>query len=102
MYPWVQARTGFASLERVLEYTSLPQEAARSCDADPCSSEWPLSGAIEFTGLSMRYRPGLPLTLVDFSARIEAQQKAGIVGRTGQTPFLHFFSEMGGGRWVLE
>ena len=79
-----QLRTYVACLERVLEYLHLPQEAAREVAADPPAGKWPHAGAaIEFRALSMRYRPGLPLALKDFSATVGARQKAGIVGRTG-------------------
>lgn len=42
-----------------------------------------LSGDIVFDDYAMAYRPGLPLILDGFSARIPEGQKVGIVGRTG-------------------
>ena len=60
----------FTSLERVLEYASLPQEAARTLPQDPDPAAWPEEGAIELRGASMRYRPGLPLALKGVSVRI--------------------------------
>ena len=33
--------------------------------------------------MSMRYRPELPMVLKDLNIDIEAEQKVGIVGRTG-------------------
>ena len=80
---FVQTRTGLTCLERLLEYQSLPQEAPHAVKSDPESGEWPSRGAIVFQDVSMRYRPGLPLALEGFSVSVPAQQKVGIVGRTG-------------------
>lgn len=44
---------------------------------------WPRQGAIEFNNVKMRYREGLPLVLKGISLSIKAQEKVGIVGRTG-------------------
>ena len=42
-----------------------------------------LSGDIEFDAYSMSYRPNLPFVLNEFSVKIPAGKKVGIVGRTG-------------------
>lgn len=42
-----------------------------------------LAGDIEFDAYSMSYRPDLPLILNEFSVRIPAGKKVGIIGRTG-------------------
>ena len=76
-------RSALASLERLLEYKSIPQEASHNLASDPAADAWPLTGRIEFRDLAMRYRAGLPLALQHFSATIEARTKVGIVGRTG-------------------
>ena len=44
---------------------------------------WPLHGSISYKKYSMRYRPGLPLVLSSINCDIGAQEKIGIVGRTG-------------------
>lgn len=80
---FIQMRTSFAALERLLEYTDIEQEPPHALKTDPPPAEWPKGGHIVFEDVSLRYRPGLPLSLVGFSAVIEAQQKVGIVGRTG-------------------
>ncbi|KAL1500520.1 hypothetical protein AB1Y20_013176 [Prymnesium parvum] len=79
----VRAANGFASLERLLQFRELPQEPAHFLPSDPAESEWPAGGRVEFRALSLRYRPGLPLVLIDFSTVLEAKSKVGIVGRTG-------------------
>lgn len=41
---------------------------------------------IEFKGVKMRYRPGLPLVLKGLDVCIEAGTTCGVVGRTGTDP----------------
>lgn len=87
-----------ASLERLLEYLGLPQEAARTLPPAAVApvppqtgavrtgehgAAWPTAGAIEFVDLELRYRPELPLVLVGLNARIVGGERAGICGRTG-------------------
>jgi ABC-type multidrug transport system fused ATPase/permease subunit len=38
---------------------------------------------IQFNDYSMRYRPGLPLVLKNIALALKAQEKIGVVGRTG-------------------
>lgn len=61
-------------LYSVLEYTSLPAEAAGITSKDPTPS-WPEQGAIKFTAVDLRYRPGLPLVLKDVSFEVRAGEK---------------------------
>ncbi|KAF7342738.1 ABC protein [Mycena sanguinolenta] len=46
-------------------------------------AEWPAHGSIEFKGVTMAYRPGLPNVLHGISLQIRAGEKIGVVGRTG-------------------
>ena len=80
---FMQLRTAMASLERLLEYLTLPQEAAHSLSSDPKPAAWPARGRIEFHDLVIRYRPELPPAIDGLSATVEGGAKAGIVGRTG-------------------
>jgi ABC-type multidrug transport system fused ATPase/permease subunit len=79
--------TTLTSLERVLSYTGngVPQEAEAELPIDQelraCS--WPTKGAISVRGVSLRYRPNLPLALRSVSFEVEGGQKIGVVGRTG-------------------
>ena len=50
--------------------------------ADQCPA-FGRSGALEFRGLTVRYRPGLSPAVVDFTASIAPKLKTAIVGRTG-------------------
>lgn len=42
-----------------------------------------MEGAIKLSDVQMRYREGLPLVLKGITLDIKAQEKIGIVGRTG-------------------
>lgn len=45
--------------------------------------DWPQHGAICFVDVKMRYRPLLPFALQGVTFEVKAQEKIGIVGRTG-------------------
>jgi len=70
------------SVERVIEYTSLPEEGPTRTDLIVPES-WPSEGRIVCQNVSMRYRPGLPLVLKNISFTVRPKEKVGIVGRTG-------------------
>ncbi|VVC32370.1 Hypothetical protein CINCED_3A012061 [Cinara cedri] len=72
------------SVERILEYTNLPQECA--LDSSPNKKppkEWPNQGNIVFQKFSLRYTPDSPYILKDVNITIQSMEKVGIVGRTG-------------------
>ncbi|KAG2486076.1 hypothetical protein HYH03_015279 [Edaphochlamys debaryana] len=75
------------AVERVVEYSSLPPEEqpppAGAPPRLPPPPGWPQEGAVEFRGVWLRYRPGLPLVLRGVSFPAEARDKIGVVGRTG-------------------
>ena len=72
------------STERVHYYgTELEQEAPLSLPNESITPEWPAHGEIEFRDVAMRYRPGLPLVLKDFSLHVRGGERIGVVGRTG-------------------
>lgn len=68
------------SVERVLEYTNLPNETE---DAKITPTAWPENGAITFKSLSLRYNCDAEPTLRDLNIDIAAKTKIAIVGRTG-------------------
>jgi len=80
---FVNMRTCFAALERLLQLLEIPQEPAHELASDPPAGKWPKGGALTFTNVSLRYRPGLPLALCGFTASVAAGENCGIVGRTG-------------------
>lgn len=79
----VDIESNIVSVERVIEYAELPQEAAEIIEEKRPSTNWPFSGEIEFKNYSTRYRPELDLVLKDISLSIKNKEKIGIVGRTG-------------------
>ncbi|KDO28325.1 hypothetical protein SPRG_06375 [Saprolegnia parasitica CBS 223.65] len=77
-----ELETDMVSIERLVAYAQLPPEAdLASTLALPTS--WPHAGAVTFTNVQLRYRPGLPLVLNGVSFSIRAREKVGVVGRTG-------------------
>jgi len=75
-------RARINALERLADYTSLPQEAPHLLPLRP-PSNWPAQGGILMSSVNFRYRPDLPLVLQDISVHIVGGTKVGIVGRTG-------------------
>ena len=81
-----QLETKMNAVERVVEYLDLPMESEHDTPptvAKALPAAWPQKGKLEITGLSMRYRPGLPLVLKDLTFTAAASEKVGICGRTG-------------------
>ncbi|XP_008187158.1 probable multidrug resistance-associated protein lethal(2)03659 isoform X2 [Acyrthosiphon pisum] len=72
------------SVERILEYTDLPQEADFQSPAEKAPpNEWPFSGKIEFQNFNLRYSLDSPYVLKNLNFQIQPMEKIGIVGRTG-------------------
>lgn len=72
------------SVERLMSYTkNLEQEAPGVIDDNRPPAEWPSKPAIEYKKVELRYSPDLPPALKKVSFKIKAQEKIGIVGRTG-------------------
>jgi ATP-binding cassette subfamily C (CFTR/MRP) protein 4 len=75
------------STERVLEYTSIPSEAAEETEVNP-PKDWPHQGELSVENLSLTY-PNLqnlqenPPVLKNLTIHFEPGTKVGIVGRTG-------------------
>ncbi|KAH6558767.1 hypothetical protein KP509_1Z046600 [Ceratopteris richardii] len=73
----------FNAVERVGRYIDLVSEAPLVIEKNRPPSGWPSKGAVEFRNIVMRYRCGLPPVLAGLSAKIQPNEKIGIVGRTG-------------------
>eukprot|EP00953_Heterococcus_sp_UTEX-ZZ885_P040389 20644-Heterococcus_DN1.PRE.1 len=71
------------SAERVNKYAAIQPEATPINEKYRPPEHWPQYGAIEFKGVSLRYRSDLELVLKDVSLSIKGGEKIGIVGRTG-------------------
>lgn len=78
-----EVETNIVAVERVLEYTQLPSEAPDIIPNRRPAISWPAHGAVSFVDYSTRYRPGLDLILRNINLDIRAQEKIGVVGRTG-------------------
>ncbi|KAL3160420.1 hypothetical protein ABBQ32_010743 [Trebouxia sp. C0010 RCD-2024] len=76
------AENAFNAVERIAEYSRLKEEAPAVIQ-NSAPADWPSAGKIEFKGVKMRYRPGLPLVLKGLDVCIEAGTTCGVVGRTG-------------------
>ena len=71
------------SVERIKEYLDVEQEAAAIVEENRPPQNWPAKGSVEFINYSTRYRKELEPVLRNLTFKIEAQEKIGIVGRTG-------------------
>ncbi|KAF4079997.1 hypothetical protein AMELA_G00165440 [Ameiurus melas] len=69
------------SVERVVEYTKLENEA--SWETQKLPSEWPSQGLITFDQVNFSYSSNGPLVLKNLTAMFRPKEKVGIVGRTG-------------------
>ncbi|KAJ1729178.1 hypothetical protein LPJ72_005107 [Coemansia sp. Benny D160-2] len=71
------------SVERVMQYLKLDQEAAsESTPENKPSALWPKTGNVEFENLVAEYVPGVPV-LHGISLSVRHREKIGVVGRTG-------------------
>jgi len=69
------------SAERLLHYSE--EIETEKQDGKEAPVGWPEHGKIEFRNLTMQYAPFLPPTLHNINVTINANEKVGIVGRTG-------------------
>ncbi|GAV98779.1 pleiotropic drug resistance ABC transporter [Lentinula edodes] len=79
-----QLELDFNSVERVIEYLDIPQEAPAIIEDHRPPAFWPSnSGKLVVENLSVKYAPALPAVLRNLSFSIEPSEKIGVVGRTG-------------------
>ncbi|KAJ1401992.1 P-loop containing nucleoside triphosphate hydrolase [Sesbania bispinosa] len=71
------------SVERILQFSSIPSEAPLIIEACRPEPEWPRDGKIEFHNLYIQYDPAAPMVLKGVTCIFPGQKKIGIVGRTG-------------------
>ncbi len=62
-------------VERILEYCSLPSEAAHESAENRTPTAWPHDGTIVFDHASFSYSENGPLVLKDICARINSKEK---------------------------
>ncbi|GAX75363.1 hypothetical protein CEUSTIGMA_g2807.t1 [Chlamydomonas eustigma] len=71
------------SVERVIEYEKLPEEAPAVIPERSPAISWPSEGSIVAENLQVRYRPELDLVLNNLSFTVKGMDKVGVCGRTG-------------------
>ncbi|CAM0879854.1 unnamed protein product [Alopecurus aequalis] len=71
------------SVERILQYISIPKEPPLSVSGDKLPHNWPSEGKIMLHNLHVRYAPQLPFVLKGLTVTFPGAMKTGIVGRTG-------------------
>ncbi|PNX80441.1 ABC transporter C family member 3-like protein, partial [Trifolium pratense] len=71
------------SVERILQYTSIPCEAPLVIKDNQPDHSWPSFGEVHIQDLQVQYAPHLPLVLRGITCTFTAGAKTGIVGRTG-------------------
>ncbi|EFX68457.1 ATP-binding cassette, sub-family C, member 4 [Daphnia pulex] len=89
MFQWgvrqsAEVENQMTSVERVIEYSKLPSEAALdSIIGKKPPDTWPSSGNIQFDDMSLRYTEVDQPVLKNITCFVRANEKIGIVGRTG-------------------
>lgn len=75
--------TNIVAVERIMEYTRSPTEAAWEIPEKKPPAEWPKDGGVQFRDYATRYREGLDLIIKDITVSVAPGEKVGVVGRTG-------------------
>ncbi|KAK4439716.1 ABC transporter C family member 3 [Sesamum alatum] len=71
------------SVERILQYTSIPIEPPLVVESNRPQSHWPIHGEVNIQDLQVRYAPHMPFVLRGLTCTFSGGKKTGIVGRTG-------------------
>ncbi|KAL0306271.1 UNVERIFIED_CONTAM: ABC transporter C family member 3 [Sesamum radiatum] len=71
------------SVERILQYTSIPIEPPLVVESNRPESHWPIHGEVKIQDLQVRYAPHMPFVLRGLTCTFLGGKKTGIVGRTG-------------------
>ena len=79
-----EAEAAITSIERMHSLETLPQEKSMvTSEENKVDKFWPKRGDLVFENVSLRYRPGLPLSLDGMSFKVDHGDRCAIVGRTG-------------------
>ncbi|PSR81584.1 hypothetical protein PHLCEN_2v6350 [Hermanssonia centrifuga] len=79
-----QLELDFNSVERIVEYLDVPQEAPAMIEEKRPPAYWPSnSGELSVNNLEVKYAPDLPSVLHQISFTVRPSEKIGVVGRTG-------------------
>lgn len=68
------------AVERVLQYTKLPQEGKRAVNVT-APATWPSKGSISFKEVDLVYREGLPLVLKKVTFEVKPGEKVRFGGQ---------------------
>ncbi|EXC05115.1 ABC transporter C family member 3 [Morus notabilis] len=71
------------SVERILQYTTIPSEPPLVIESNRPDRSWPSRGEIDVRDLQVQYAPHMPLVLRGLTCTFPGGMKTGIVGRTG-------------------
>ncbi|KAE8698369.1 ABC transporter C family member 13 [Hibiscus syriacus] len=71
------------SVERILQYSSIPSEPCLVIETNCPDLSWPFRGEVCIHDLQVRYAPHMPLVLRGLTCTFPGGLKTGIVGRTG-------------------
>ncbi|KAK8639147.1 hypothetical protein V6N13_137540 [Hibiscus sabdariffa] len=71
------------SVERILQYSSIPSEPALVVETNCPDRSWPFRGEVHIHDLQVRYAPHMPLVIRGLTCTFSGGLKTGIVGRTG-------------------
>lgn len=85
-----QTEQNMNSVERLLEYTTLPHEGDADTVDDP-PTDWPRTGSIEFRDAELVYRENLPLVLKGVSFKIQDGEKVAALTPTMASSANMFF-----------
>lgn len=80
---YAQNEMNMNSLERIIEYMDIEEEAPAIIEGSRPHASWPHAGQISIENLTIRYSPDSPDVLKNVSLAIESGEKVGVVGRTG-------------------
>ena len=80
---YAENEQNMAHVERVKQFLDVEQEAPAQIKETQPPGSWPNKGAVEFVDYTTRYREDLDPVLKNLSFKIQAEEKVGIVGRTG-------------------
>lgn len=75
-----QLELDYNSVERIVEYLGVPQEAPAIIEGSRPPAYWPSnSGSLVVDGLTIKYAPDLPAVLHNISFTVKPSEKIGVV-----------------------
>ncbi|KAG0240918.1 hypothetical protein BGW41_006574 [Actinomortierella wolfii] len=80
---YTQLEVDLNSVERITEYSVMPQEPPAIVEGRRPPAAWPTGGSIEVKDLEIKYAPDLDTVLRGISFDVKPGEKVGVVGRTG-------------------